>query len=202
MTYFFILCMVCSFFLLTFLLVFLIYEHHSKKQQRKNTSCLVTKSDIEVVSPNDVLIEDANGIITTGEIKDKAVPFIIGATYEKRKREAEHFATDFQAFLPADNNGRKLNEKEVIFLKEFYNQIKANNLKPYFFIERASNGGLRPKYKGCPIGRVYLRDDATNSIQYYIGINGRNKVIHGELEELMPYIHKWVRYVINYLRGM
>lgn len=147
-----------------------------------------------------VFVEDANSISKVGgDITEDDVPNLMRVSYERRIEELKKSPKNFNDMLPANNGKYVLDSEEIIFLQEFYDQLKTNNIKPNIFIRRMSGGDLVMEYKGCPFGRVFLQGSGEYWIQYYMGVNGRNKVVYGNLEDLMPYIYKWIRYIKNYL---
>lgn len=147
-----------------------------------------------------VFVEDSSSIYKIeGDIVEDDVPDLIRISYEKRIEELKKCPKNFNDMLPANNGKYVLNSDEITFLHEFYSQLEMNNIKPNIFIRRMSGGDLVMDYKGCPFGRVFLQGSGEYWIQYYIGINGRNKVINGNLRDLIPYIYKWIRYIKNYL---
>ncbi|WP_099413141.1 hypothetical protein [Pseudobutyrivibrio ruminis] len=165
-----------------------------KKLLKKDNASLENKAEKPSVFINDEYsISKVNG-----NIEQKDCTSLTRLGLEMRLEQMKHSVNNVAELLPSDREKYKLNEDEVILLEEFYKQFKPLKKKSNLYVGRTSDGALDMQYKGCPFGRARIQGKK-HWFQYYIGQNGKNKVIYGEIDEFIPYVEKWVKYIKNYL---
>lgn len=175
-----------------------------KHKNEANSTSLVAKNNLvksdAVIKVHSGFMEDENGVFKVGgePITDEELSTVMEMSLERTLRNNQHYCNCFEDILPPDNGNNKLNDAEVKFMKEFYNQLLSNNIKPYIYTGRMGSGTLDVYYKGTPIGRVNLIRDKY-WMQYRVGQYGNCKDLYGSIEEIIPYINKWIRYIKNYL---
>lgn len=153
----------------------------------------------ETIEKPTVFIDNEYAISkVNGTIDEKDSSYLTRIGLEMRLKQLTHTANNITELLPADRDNYVLNEDEVILLEEFYKRFKQINKKNLLYVGRTSNGALDMQYKGCPFGRARLQGNK-HWFQYYIGQNGKNRIIDGDVNDFIPYVEKWVKYIKNYL---
>lgn len=106
--------------------------------------------------------------------------------------------TGSNILLPEDNKKFSINGNEISFVNILKDELSENKIDSSVTSRRMSDGSIKYEYKGMQFLRVNLQKQKT-SIQYLYGTSGV-KDVECKMDEMQPYIHKSVRYIINHLK--
>lgn len=106
--------------------------------------------------------------------------------------------TGNNALLPEDNKKYSVNENELSFINILQDELEENKIDSSVTSRRMSDGSIKYEYKGMQFLQVNLQKQKT-SIQYLYGTSGV-KDVECKTDEMQPYIHKAVRYIVNHLK--
>lgn len=155
----------------------------------------------ENVEKRDSFIQDGSvwSRLDGKELSDRDIEYLKQVTIEKQNEQIQDTSISFERMLPEATSQYEVSDEEKRFLKCFYDELLESKVKPFINSNRLSDGTINVKYRGMPVGRIRLQG-RKHTMQILIGTNGNNKVIEGTVEDFLPYLHKWVRYIINYLK--
>ena len=120
-----------------------------------------------------------------------------------KQRQAKHADVHTELTAPkhfVPNNRLEetpINGAEIVFINQFYDKVKSDKFVSGISSDRKSDGTLNFMYKGMQIGRVRLQGKK-HHMQILVSLD-KVKMIDGELEDFIPYIDDWIKYIKKYL---
>lgn len=153
-----------------------------KKRKKKNSKIKKEKKSLT----------KSDNTITDEEVKNR-----IKRDYQERLKQVNKVLSKNTDLYPEETEKYRLIPEEKLFLDTFLNQILENKIDLKIRTERRSNGEIFVEYRGCQVGRINLQE-SNYSMQILRGMYG-NKVIVGNLDDLIKEIPSWIRY-IKYLK--
>lgn len=171
---------------------FIIKKRKKKNSKIKKEKTFISKEYHKNLKKENKNLTKSDNIITDEEVKNR-----IKRDYQEKLKQVNKVLTKNTDLYPEETGKYRLIPEEKLFLDIFLNQILENKIDLKIRTERRSNGEIFVEYRGCQVGRINLQE-SNYSMQILRGMYG-NKVIGGNLDDLIKEILAWIRY-IKYLK--